>query len=69
VGGHVEQTDRVAGQDVGGVAGDRGAVVLPADAAYAQPCDLVAALAGEQSGQGDGADQLDRVERADFRRG
>jgi hypothetical protein len=35
VGGHVEQADGVAGQDVRGVSGDWGAVVLPADAADA----------------------------------
>ena len=67
VGGHVAQTDGITGQDIGGVAGDRSAVVLPADAADAQPGDLVAALAGEQPGQGDRADQLERVVRAGLR--
>ena len=42
--------------------GDRGAVVLPADAAHPQPGDLVAALAGEQPGQGDRPHQFQRVE-------
>ena len=56
--GDVEQADRVAGEDLAGVAGDRHAVVLPADAADPEPGDLVAALAAEQPGQRDGADQL-----------
>jgi hypothetical protein len=58
VGRHVQQADRVAGQDLPGVPGDSGAVVLPPDAAHPQPRDLVAALPGEQPGQCDGADQL-----------
>jgi hypothetical protein len=51
--GHVEQAGSVAGQDLLRVADDRGAVVLPADAAHPEAGDLVAALAGEQPGQGD----------------
>jgi hypothetical protein len=62
VGRHVQQADRVAGQDLLRVAGDLGAVVLPADAARPQPGDLVAALPGEQPGQRDRADQFQRVE-------
>ena len=41
--GDVEQADRVARQDLVGVAGDRGSLVLPADAAQPQAGDLVAA--------------------------
>ncbi|MFF9624006.1 hypothetical protein [Streptomyces griseosporeus] len=62
VGGDVEQADRVAGQDLLRVAGDRCPVVLPADAAHPQPGDLVASLSGEQPGQCDRADQVERVE-------
>jgi hypothetical protein len=53
VGRHVQQADRVAGQDLLGVARDRGAVVLPADAAHPQPGYLIAPLPGEQPGQRD----------------
>jgi hypothetical protein len=60
--GHVQQADRVAGQDLVGVARDRGAVVLPADAAHPEAGDLVAALAGEQPGQRDRPHQFQRVE-------
>jgi hypothetical protein len=41
--GDVEQADCVARQDLVGVAGDRGSLVLPADAADPQAGDLVAA--------------------------
>ena len=58
---HVQQADGLIGQDVGGVAGDGLAVVLPADAADPQPGDLVAAQAGEQPGQRDRPDQFHRV--------
>ena len=61
VGGDVEQADGIAGQDMVVVAADAGAVVLPADAAEAEAGDLVAALAAEQPGERDGADQLKRV--------
>ena len=57
----VEQADRVFGEDVVGVAGDGLAVLLPADAADPQPGDLVAAQAGEQPGQGERADERQRV--------
>ena len=58
---HVEQADGIVGQDVGGVAGDRDAVALPADGPDPQAGDLVAAQPGEQPGQRDRADQLHRV--------
>ena len=61
MGGDVEQADGVAGEDMVIVAADAGAVVLPADAADAEAGDLVAALAAEQPGQRDRADQLKRV--------
>ncbi|MFK4227846.1 hypothetical protein [Streptomyces sp. NPDC019890] len=49
------------GKDLAGVAGDGQSVVLPADAANPEPGNLVAALTGEEPGQGDGPDQLDRI--------
>ncbi|MFB6947287.1 MULTISPECIES: hypothetical protein [unclassified Streptomyces] len=61
VGGNVPQADGIAGEDFAGVAGDGQAVVLPADAAHREPGYLVAALAGEQPGQCDGADEFDRI--------
>lgn len=65
VGGDIEQADRVTCQGLAGVAGDRHAVVLPADATDAEPGDLVTALTGKEPGQRDGPDQLDRVGRGD----
>jgi hypothetical protein len=44
---HVQQADGVAREHFAGIARDGHAVVLPADAADAQPGDLVAALAAE----------------------
>jgi hypothetical protein len=52
-----------------GVGRDGLAVVLPADAAGPQPDDLVAAQPGEQPGQGQCPDQLDRVVAARGRAG
>jgi hypothetical protein len=66
VGRDVEETHSVAGQDLLGVTGDRGAVVLPTDAAHPQSGDPVAALSGELSGQCDRADQLEGVELPDL---
>jgi len=56
MGRDVEQADRVAGENLGGVAGDRYPVMLPADAADAEPRDLIAALPSEEPGQRDRAD-------------
>jgi hypothetical protein len=61
VGGDVQQADGVPGEDFSGVAGDRPALVLPADAAHPKPGDPVAALSGEQPGERDRAQQLHRV--------
>ncbi len=62
VGRHVQQTDRVTGQDLIRVTRDLGAVVLPADTAHPQAGDLITALPGEQPGQRDRTDQFERVE-------
>ena len=66
--GDVEQADGVAGEYPGGVAGDGHPVVLPSDASHAQTGDLVAALAGEQPGEGDRADHHHVVEFEEGRR-
>jgi hypothetical protein len=62
VGRNIQQTDGIADEHLGVITADRLAVVLPADAAPPQAGDLVAALPAEQPGQGDRADQFDRVE-------
>ena len=61
--GTSSRQNRVFGEDIAGVAGDRGSLVLPADAADPQPRDLIAAQAGEQPGQGHCPDELDRVDQ------
>ncbi|MFE0514157.1 hypothetical protein [Streptomyces sp. NPDC058964] len=63
VGGDVEQADRVARQDLPEVACDGGPVVLAADASQPKAGDLVTALAAEQPGQRDRANQLQRIEQ------
>ena len=56
----VEQADSILDED--SWSRRRGdAFLLPADAADAQPGDLVAAQPGEQPGQGEGADERERV--------
>jgi hypothetical protein len=45
VDGNVQQADRVPGEDLVAVTGDRDAVLLPADAADPQAGDFIAALA------------------------
>lgn len=66
VSGHVQEADGVPGEDLRGARGDGIPVVLPADASQAQARDLVAALAGEEPGQCDGADQFHGVDGTGF---
>ncbi|WP_331740124.1 hypothetical protein OG613_45415 (plasmid) [Streptomyces sp. NBC_00015] len=64
VGGDVQQADGVSRQYLVGVAGDRGPLVLPADAAHAKSRDLVIAQATEQPGQGQHPEELERIAEA-----
>jgi hypothetical protein len=64
VDGNVQEADHVPGEDPVAVAGDGRSVVLPADAADAQPGDLVVPLAGEQPGEADRADHLEGMDSA-----
>lgn len=61
MGGDVQEACHVPGEDTVAGAGGGGPVVLPADAATG---DLIAALAGEQPGEGDRADHVEGVDAA-----